>query len=60
MLDYWKADVQVIWHVFPDLIMVHVYHGKKMTVCMGDDLCFAEPVLPDFSLKVSDIFKENQ
>ncbi len=57
LLDYWKADVQVIWHIFPDLEMVHVYHGKNMTVYMGDEICSAAPILPDFAMPVSDIFK---
>jgi Uma2 family endonuclease len=57
LLDYWKADVQVIWHIFPDLEMVHVYHGKNMTVFMGDEICSAAPVLPEFAMSVSDIFK---
>jgi Uma2 family endonuclease len=57
LLDYWNADVQVIWHIFPDLEMVHVYRGKNMTVFMGDEICSAAPILPDFSLPVKDIFK---
>ena len=57
MLDYWRAEVSVIWHIFPDIEMVHVYHGKNMTVLMGDEICSAAPVLPDFILSVKDIFK---
>jgi Uma2 family endonuclease len=57
LLDYLNADVQVIWHVFPDIEMVHVYRGKNMTVCVGDDICSAAPVLPDFKLSTKDIFK---
>ena len=57
MLDYWRAEVPVIWHVFPDLEIVHIYHGKTMTVLMGDEICSAAPVLPDFALTVKDIFK---
>jgi Uma2 family endonuclease len=57
MLDYWRADVPVIWHIFPDLQIVHVYHGKKMTVLMGDEVCSAAPILSDFSMTVKDIFK---
>jgi Uma2 family endonuclease len=57
MLDYWRADVPVIWHIFPDLHIVHVYHGKKMTVLMGDEVCSAAPILADFSMTVNDIFK---
>jgi Uma2 family endonuclease len=57
MLDYWRAEVPVIWHIFPDLEIVHVYHGKKMTVFMKNEICSAEPILPDFAMSVNDIFK---
>ncbi len=57
MLDYWRAEVPIIWHIFPDLKIVHVYHGKQMTVYMGDEICSAMPILPDFNISVNDIFK---
>ncbi len=57
MLDYWRAEVPIIWHIFPDLKIVHVYNGKQMTVFMGDELCSASPILPDFIMSVNDIFK---
>jgi Uma2 family endonuclease len=57
MLDYWNANVDIIWHIFPDIQMVHVYHGKKMVVCMGDEICSASPVLTDFEMTVNEIFK---
>jgi hypothetical protein len=37
--------------------MVHVYHGKNMAVCVGDDLCSAEPVVKGFIVPTKDIFK---
>jgi Uma2 family endonuclease len=57
MLDYWRAEVPVIWHIFPDLEIVHVYHSKKMTVFMKNEICSAAPILPDFAMSVNDIFK---
>ena len=39
---------------------VHVYSGtglRHSTVLSGDDLCSAAPALPDFSIRVEDIFK---
>lgn len=57
MKDYRAADVAVVWHVFPDLEEVHVYHGKNMTVCTGDDICSAEPVIQGFNMSVKDVFK---
>jgi Uma2 family endonuclease len=57
MSDYRAADVAVVWHVFPDLEEVHVYHGKNMTVCIGDDICSAEPVIQGFKMAAKDVFK---
>lgn len=57
MVDYRNAGVQVIWHIFPQQQEVHVYHGKQMVVCTGDDICSAEAVIKGFSLSVKDIFK---
>jgi Uma2 family endonuclease len=57
MLDYWRAEVPVIWHIYPDLEIVHIYHGRNMAVLMGEEICSAAPILPDFALSVKDIFK---
>lgn len=58
MRDYENAGVKVVWHIFPELQIVHVYGGDHldtMTVCRGDDLCSAAPVLPAFTLAVNAI-----
>lgn len=57
MDDYWAAGVKVIWQVYPSQQQVHVYHGKKMVVCTGDDVCSAEPVVEGFVLAAKEIFK---
>lgn len=57
MGDYWAAGVRVIWQIYPENKQIHVYHGKHMTVCSGDDLCSAEPVVPGFVLPVHEVFK---
>lgn len=61
MQNYQAAGVQVVWHVFPVLGIVHVYAGErleKMTVCSGDDVCSAAPALPAFAMPVGDILKK--
>jgi Uma2 family endonuclease len=61
MLNYRESGVQVVWHVFPTLGLVHVYSGENldaMQVRSGDQLCSAAPVLPDFAISVSDILKK--
>jgi Uma2 family endonuclease len=57
LLDYWRADVAVVWHIFPDLEIIHVYQGKKMVVCIGDDICSAAPILPQYTFAAKEIFK---
>lgn len=57
MSDYRAADVAVVWHVFPNLEEVHVYNGKKMVLCIGDDICSAEPVIHGFKMAAKDVFK---
>jgi len=58
MQDYRKAKVAVVWHIFPSLNEIHVYRGRKMEVCLGDDLCSAEPVIPGFKISVAEVFKK--
>ena len=56
--EYFAAGVQVIWHIFPEQKMVHIYRSLDLIeVCRKDKICSAAPVLPDFEIKVSDIFK---
>ncbi|AEE53394.1 Uma2 family endonuclease [Haliscomenobacter hydrossis] len=61
MTNYREAAVQIVWHVFPLIQQVHVYSGKglkKMTVCLGTDVCSANPVLDGFELSVNEVFKK--
>lgn len=60
MRDYRHAGVQVVWHILPELEEVHVFTGdglRQSTICRDDDWCSAEPVLPEYKMKVSDLFK---
>lgn len=56
MDDYDRANVEVVWHVFPLLEKVHVYNGNKMTVCRTKDICSAESVIKGFKMTVKEIF----
>lgn len=58
MQDYRKAKVAVVWHIFPSLNEIHVYRGRKMEVCLDDDLCSAEPVIPGFKISVTEVLKK--
>jgi len=56
--EYFQAGVEVVWHIYPMNHLVYVYTSSRrhVTVCLGDDRCSAAPVLPDFSLSVSELF----
>ncbi len=58
VIEYFKAGVKVLWHIFPEQKMVYVFHSaKKIEVFEVEELCSAAPVLPTFVLSVDDIFK---
>ena len=57
MEDYAAAGVKVVWKIFPRLQRVDVYRGRTITVCKGQDLCSAEPVIEGFVIKAADVFK---
>jgi Uma2 family endonuclease len=57
MRDYRASNIPVVWHIFPELEEVHIFHGRKGEVYIGDDLCSAAPCLPEFQLSVNAIFK---
>lgn len=56
--NYREAKVAVVWHIFPDLEEVHIYKGTNMITFSGEEICSADPVLPDFKITVNDIFKK--
>jgi Uma2 family endonuclease len=56
-IEYFKAGVKVVWLIYPDNKTVQVYTSlKQAQICTDDDICSAKPVLPDFEIKVSEIF----
>lgn len=55
--EYFKADVKVIWNIYPENQVVYVYTARQtVTLCLGDDSCSAVPVLPNFSISVNTLF----
>ena len=53
-IEYFKAGVQVVWHIFPENQEVHIYTSRKIVqICSDDDICSAQPVLEDFSISVN-------
>ncbi|MEA5460209.1 Uma2 family endonuclease [Arcicella sp. LKC2W] len=59
LIEYFKADVKVVWHIIPEQEVVYVYTSRKdVKICFDDDICSAKPVLEDFEISVADIFKD--
>lgn len=57
IVEYFKAGVQVVWNIIPEQEVVYVYTSRKhVTICLEDDVCFATPVLPGFTITVNDVF----
>ena len=57
VIEYFNAGVEIVWHIFPNQKMVYVFTSvKHITVCTGDDICSADPALPDYKISVNDIF----
>lgn len=63
IVNYRDAGVKVVWHIFPIEHEVHIYCGdnlKTVYIKSADEICSADPVLPDFKMPVSDIFKRKK
>lgn len=55
--EYFKAGVKVVWQIVPEEQTVYVYTSPtKVTICEGDTICSAAPVVPDFTIAAKDIF----
>jgi Uma2 family endonuclease len=55
--EYFKAGVKVVWQIMPEEQTVYVYTSPtKVTICEGDTICSAAPVVPDFALAAKDVF----
>jgi Uma2 family endonuclease len=63
MQNYRAANVEIVWHIFPQSQEVQVYCGENLDtvyIKRGDMICSANPVLPDFNMTVSDIFRKQK
>ena len=55
--EYFNAGVKVVWQIEPEEQSVYVYTSPaKVTICEGETLCSAAPVVPDFTIAAKDIF----
>ncbi|MFN7119350.1 MAG: Uma2 family endonuclease [Saprospiraceae bacterium] len=57
--NYFAAGVKIVWHIFPEQHMVHVYEDSThIRVCKGTAICSAEAVIPGFAMPAELIFQE--
>ena len=55
--EYFKAGVQVVWHVYPENESVYIYTSRRnVRICIEDDVCSAQPALPDFEISANELF----
>lgn len=57
VIEYFKAGVQVVWNIFPEVETVYIYTSRKtVTICTDGDICSAKPIIPDFEIAVDRLF----
>ena len=55
--EYFADGVKVVWQIFPKLKKVEVYTSpESVTICRGNTICSALPVLADFNIKAESLF----
>jgi len=55
--EYFRAGVQVVWHIFPASKKVDVYTSlDDVTICRGKTVCSGAPAIPDFEIKAGELF----
>jgi Uma2 family endonuclease len=55
--EYYRAGVKIVWLIFPEEKEVHVYSSRReVKICIENDICSANPVLPEFEIGVDELF----
>lgn len=58
VLGYQHAGVQVIWHIYPELKLVIVIHGKEARYYEGNEIFDASPIVSDYQISVAELFAQ--
>ncbi len=54
-----NSGVQLVWVIWPDTKIVEIYKPNRPTVSLGeDDTLSGEDILPNLTVRVTDIFEE--
>ena len=55
--EYFNAGARVLWLIVPQVKSVYVYTSPvDVTICKGDRVCSAEPVIPGFKISAAELF----
>jgi Uma2 family endonuclease len=59
MAEYFESGTQEVWLLFPERKQVHRYRADLVVeVLHEDDTLQGAPLLPDFTVRVGDLFVE--
>ncbi len=57
--EYFEAGVRLVWHIFPDLLMVRIFKNiKEAHTFFDNDELTASPIIDDLVLSVEEVFKK--
>jgi len=55
--DYFTSGVKIVWIILPNHKEVKIYKSiKDIKICLDNDVCDARDVIPDFQIRVDEIF----
>jgi Uma2 family endonuclease len=55
--DYFTSGVKIVWIILPNHKEVKIYKSiKDIKICLDNDVCDAGDVIPDFQIRVDEIF----
>jgi Uma2 family endonuclease len=59
MAEYFESGAQEVWLLFPERKQAHRYRADlTVEVLHGDDILHGAPLLPEFAVRVGDLFAE--
>lgn len=57
--EYFRAGVQVVWHIYPELRMVRVLLSpRRLTSLFESDVIDAAPAIPDLQMTIDALFTD--